>query len=640
MVHEARSATKPFTPLRLATSSPAGRGRFSVIDPVELTNDIAGNAATLALPALLWGLLYLLAWEHGPFAASLGFGRRTFWLLLPGALLATLALLPIAPVSNDWLAISLAGALFPILVALLAFQRFAPPARESVTLYLVLLAVLGAASLGIVLEFASARTQLIGVAAALIAVPVVAGGVALATHRATLGRVAVLLGLTSGVLFVTFASSTAIPGVGIEELFPVYLLGPLAAGAVAAVVAEWVFPGAEGFALPVAFTAGTFGVLVGADVLRQPPLYAAGTPPGLYAIGGAGVLDLVYLSGLLAFAGAWVVHRALGRGYTPIGVPLAEPTPTPVGRLGRSFRAGLDGHIDEALFSAAAASREAAGQAHRLLGVPPAPPDRPWQGLVVPGWVVADQANLDSVAKAGSTDGREGFRAFVTARWLVLLGKELSARRFGSVGARVAAFLIDLAVVTLPAALIWVFFIQTTPGSLTDVAGNIPFNASIYGYAAVAFFYFVLLETFAGRTVGKAVLGLSVRNRALDRPTFSAAMLRNSSKLPMLGILSVGLAISLLLLLKASSGGTYSPGGGIPVPAGVLDFLGALLFVAVGVGLLGVLGVLVILLTAERQRWGDLVAGTWVVRTTPPAAVPTAPPPAPVAARPGGGPSG
>jgi uncharacterized RDD family membrane protein YckC len=612
-----------------------------VIDPVQLTNDIAANTAALALPALLWGLLFVLAWEHGPFAASLGFGRRTFWLLLPGALLASIALLPIAPVANDWLAISLAGALFPILVALLSFARWAPPARSSVAFYLVVLGVEAAAALGVVLVLPSARLQLVGVAAAVILVPLVAGIVALGAHRPVLGKVAVVVGLTSGALLVTFAGSTAVPGVGIEEIFPVYLIGPLAAGAVAALLAERLFPGAEGFALPAAFTAGTFGVLVGADVLRQPPLYVAGTPPGLYAIGGAGVLDLVYLSGLLAFAGAWVVHRALGRGYAPLGPPLVEPTPTPVARLGRAFRAGIDGHIDESLFQASAAGLDAAGQAGRLLGAPPAPPERPWQGLPVPGWVVSDQANLDAIARSGATDGREGFRGFLTARWLVLLGKELGARRFGTVGARIAAFLIDLAIVTAPAALLWAYLIRSTPGSLNAVADNLALNASIYGFAAVAFFYFALAETFAGRTVGKALFGLSVRNRALERPTFGAAMLRNSSKLPTLAIVSVGLAVALLLLLKAP-GSTYSPSAGIPVPSGLLDFLGALLLVAVGAGLLGVLGVLVILLTSERQRWGDLVAGTWVVRASPPAAAPPVPvaTPAPATSPTGGGRSG
>ncbi len=81
----------------------------------------------------------------------------------------------------------------------------------------------------------------------------------------------------------------------------------------AAVVAPLVLRGEEALALPAAFVAGTFGVLVGADVLRQPPLYPSSSP-GLYIIGGAGVFDLVYLSGLLALATAFAAHRLLGRG--------------------------------------------------------------------------------------------------------------------------------------------------------------------------------------------------------------------------------------------------------------------------------------------------------------------------------------
>ena len=611
-----------------------------MVDTVQLTYDIAGNASTLALPALLWGLLYVLAWERGPFAASIGFGRRTFWLLLPGALLVTLALLPVTPIANDWLAVSLAGALFPMLVGLLAFERFAPPARESVPLFLGFVAVEAALALVLVVLVSSTTVQLIGVIAVAAVVPLAAAGAGVALRRGFAGRVAMTLGLTSGVMVVTFAASTTVPGVGIEEVFPVYLLGPLAAGAIAAILAPWAFPREEAFALPVAFVGGTFGVLVGADVLRQPPLYGPGTPAGLYAIGGAGVLDLVYLSGLLAFAGAFLVHQLLGRAYAPVGPPLAEPKPTPLGRLGRAFRAGVDGHIEESLFAAASAGHEAAAQAHHLLGAPEAPPDRPWQGLPVPGWVVSDQANLDAVAKSGTTDGREGFRAFLTARWLVLLGREIGQRRFGSPGARMVAFAIDLIVVTLPAALLWVYLLQTTPGTLDQLAANLPFNASIYGFAAVAFFYFVLLETFGGRTVGKAALGLSVRNRELESPTFSAALLRNSSKVPTLAIIGVGLAIAILLLLKAGNGGTYTPAAGIPVPAGLLDFLGALAFVLVGAALLGSIGVLLMLLSSERQRWGDLVAGTWVVRTIPPA-TPTGAPPATVPAPPPAqGPSG
>jgi uncharacterized RDD family membrane protein YckC len=614
-----------------------------VIDPLELANDIAGNTISLALPGVLWALLYLLAWEHGPFAKSVGFGRRTFWLLLPGALLGTLALLPVTPISNDWLAISFAGGLFPLLVATLTFSRFAPPAARSLAVYVGALVVEGVALLAIVIAVSSATLQLALVVTVAAAVPLAAGASGVASDRTMGVRVGAVLGLTSGALAITFAATTAIPGVGIVENFPTYLVAPLLVGVVAALTAEWVFPGAEGFAIPAAYVGGTFGVLIGADVLRQPPLYGAGTPAGLYAIGGAGVFDLVYLSGLLAFAAAYVTHLALGRGFSPVGVPMAEPTPTPIGRLGRAFTEGVDGHIDESLFDTAAASRESATLAHRLLGTPEGPPDRPWQGLPVPGWVVSDQANLDAVARSGTTDGREGFRAFLTARWLVLLGRELGVRRFGTVGARSLAFVIDLVVVTLPAALLWLYLVQSNPGSLGTVAANIPFNASIYGFAAVAFLYFALAETFGGRTVGKVLLGLSVRNRDLGTPKFAAALMRNASKLPTLTVVGVGLAIAILLLIKAGSAGVYSATGGLPVPVGVFDFFAAVAFVVAGVALLGAIGVLLIVLTSERQRFGDLVAGTWVVRTTPPATpavrpAPVPPPPAPPP--PGSGPSG
>lgn len=596
-----------------------------MIDPGQLANDIAADVAVLAFPALLWALIYVLAWEHGPFATSIGFGRRTFWLLLPGALLATLVLLPVVPIGGDWVAVSFAGALFPILVAVFSFGRFVPPGVRSAATYLLALVVEATVLLALVIEVPASTPQLVAVVAVAALVPAALAGFAVArADRA--GKVAALvLGLTSVVLVVTFLTSIAVPGTGIEETFPAYLLSPIAVGAIAAASAEWVFPGAEGFALPVAYIAGTFGVLVGADVLRQPPLYGPGTPLGLYAIGGAGVLDLVYLSGLLALGAAFVTHRALGRGYAPIGAPIPPAPPTPVARLGRAFRAGVEGRIEESLRESAAASRDAAVQAHRLLAVPDPPPDRPWQGLTVPGWVVSDQANLDAVARDGSSDGREGFRAFLTARWLVVLGREIGLRRFGSVGSRVAAFVVDLVIVTLPAVAVWVYLIDVTPGSLAVLAANVPLNAAIYGYAAAAFLYFALFEHYAGRTPGKAVLAIAVRDRRMDRPPITAALLRNTSKLPTLTVAGIGLAVALLFLLRSGSGGTLSAVGGIPVPVGLFDFLGVLGFVIGGIGLLGAVGVLGILLSAERQRFGDLVAGTWVVRTTRPRETP--PPP-------------
>jgi uncharacterized membrane protein/uncharacterized RDD family membrane protein YckC len=610
-----------------------------MIDPWSLSNDIAGGVAGLALPAVLWALLYQLGWEHTAFADSIGFGRRTFWLLVAGGFLGTIVLLPLAPISNDWLAVSYPGAVFPLIVVGFALACLAPPGRRTIPPFVALVIVEAVALLGVVLVLPNSALQFAAVLAVAALVPAVALAAASVAPARWPRSTGATLALFSGVLVATFVGSTAIPGVGIEETFPAYLLGPFLAGLIGALAASLYLPGREGLALSAAYVAGTLGVLVGADVLREPPLYGTG-PSGLYAIGGAGVLDLVYLSGLLAFAGAYVGHRVLRRGFAPVTGAAPVLTPSPFGRLGRSFRSGVRGEIPTAIDEAAGASRDAATQAHQLLNLPPAPADRPWEGLPVPGWVVSDQANLDAVARSRSTDGREGMRAYLTARWLVLIGRDFGIRRFGTVGRRIAAFVLDLLVVTLPAVALWWAILVATPGSLDTVAANVPFNAAAYAYAALAFLYFAVLESVVGTTVGKRLVGLTVRDRHLKLPTFSAALVRNVPKLPSLTVIGIGLAIGLLLLLKTGGGVVLSVAGGFPVTAGTLDFLVVLAVVVGAVGLFGLIGLLGIAITAERQRFGDLVAGTWVVRTVtvaPPPGLATAPAPAPPAAGPPAG---
>jgi uncharacterized RDD family membrane protein YckC len=613
-----------------------------VVDPFQLTFDIAGDAVTLLLPATLWALLFLLAWEQAPFAESIGFGRWAFWLLLPGALLASFALLPIAPVSYDWVAVSLAGALFPLLVGALAFGRAAPPLGRSVARYLGFVTVEAAVLLLLVLPISGPITSALAVGglstyAAGILVVFLASVVLTAIALTIFGRgsnaaepadrssriVGFALALTTGVLASTFAASSAIPGVGIVESFPEYLLPPVGAGVVAVVLAPWVFPGREGFALPTAFFSATFGVLLGADLLRQPPLYGTG-PAGLYTIGGAGVLDLVYLSGLLAFGAAYATHRALGRRLVAEDGATAAPRGTPFTLLVASYRAGVRGDLAASIESADRASHDAARQAHRLLDLPEAPEDRPWQGLPVPGWVVADQANLDAVARAGTADPREGFRAWLTARWLVNVGRDLGFRRFATVGGRAAAFAVDLAVVVAPAILVWSVVAVLTPGDLLSLLSNVGFNAAIYGFIALAFFFLVLSETLTGTSPGKRALGLAVRDRSMHRPEFPAALVRNVSLLPVLTILGIGGALAVAFVLKPS-GLTSLTVAGIALPAGLLATASIVFFLVGGIGLLGALGALSIALTSERQRLGDVWAGTWVVRAASPVRYPIPP---------------
>jgi len=616
-----------------------GGGAATLVDPVQLSLDIAGNASAFLLPGLLWAVLYLVAWEHSAFAESIGLGRKAFWLLLPGGLLATLTILPFVPVGNDWVAVSFSGALFPILVGLYALGRYAAPRNRAIVRYLVFLGAMGAGLLVLVLPGTQALSNglapLFGSAANAAIVEVLLGAlVAVAALFAYAARspdptfrpVAFLGALTAGVLVLTFAGTTAIVGVGITETFPYYLLPPLGAGFLSAAAARWVFPGREGYALPAAFLAGTFGVLLGADLLRQPPLYNGG-PSALYTIGGAGISDLVYLSGLLALLGAYAGHRMANRPFTSVDPSITERPPTPIGRLGRAFRSGVRGQLAESLRDSSLAAHEAAAQARRLSGLPLAPEGRPWDGLPVPGWVVSDQANLDALARTGTTDPREGFRGWLTARFLVVVGRDLGSRRFAPLVRRAAAFAVDLLLIATVAVGPLVYLAATTPGDLTGLLGSVSFNAAIYLGLSLAFLYFVIAQVYFGTTVGKTLFHLSVRDRELGRPGGIATLVRTAPNLPILTIVILGLAIAVAFSVKAgvSGGGSVE---GLILPAGFLSAVGIVGFVVGGVALLGAIGALTIALSPERQRVGDVWAGTWVIQEAPPRP-PARPPPGP-----------
>ncbi len=116
----------------------------------------------------------------------------------------------------------------------------------------------------------------------------------------------------------------------------------------------------------------------------------------------------------------------------------------------------------------------------------------------------------------------------------------------------------------------------------------------------------------------------------MARPRLLTVLVRNVSLLPTLTVVGIGGALAVAVGLKASTfaGEAFGPA---PVAGGALALLGVLVFVLGGLAMLGAIGVLLIAVSAERQRLGDLLAGTWIVRTSgAPGAVPTtrsAPPP-------------
>ncbi len=92
--------------------------------------------------------------------------------------------------------------------------------------------------------------------------------------------------------------SRRVPGKGIE--MPAFI--PPATAALAALVLGGP-SGDGGDATAIAYAAGTLGTLIGADVLNMRHLDDMG--PGVMSIGGAGVFDGVFLSGIVAAFLSW-----------------------------------------------------------------------------------------------------------------------------------------------------------------------------------------------------------------------------------------------------------------------------------------------------------------------------------------------
>ncbi|MCW6167288.1 MAG: DUF1614 domain-containing protein [Thermoplasmatales archaeon] len=402
----------------------------------NLLNISAITVGVILVP-LLWLFLFLFLWEDRAYAQSIGFERWTFWLLTAAVVLSVYAETTLFPFDGDYLAINIGGAVIPLVLSSVLFAYFAPPRSRSLPIFLSIFAAEAAAAFAVVVLVPTPAVQTLGVVA--VAALATLGAVALPRSLGPTREVAALVGLSSGVLVLTFVVSSTVPGVGIEVEFPQYLVGPIAAGAVAAILGSYLYGSETGRAVPLAYAATTFGVIIGADLLRQPPLYASSLK-GLYVIGGGNYSDLVYLSPLLALAVAYLFLRYMETTHVPAtdGIPL-DPT-SPYGALAEAVRSSFSGTSEASLAISREASHAAADQARILLRAPPARADRPWQGLPVPGWVAADQANLDLVSQRGPFERVEAERGAQTARALVGLGRRLTMFRFATIPRRAAAY--------------------------------------------------------------------------------------------------------------------------------------------------------------------------------------------------------
>lgn len=152
-------------------------------------------------------------------------------------------------------------------------------------------------------------------------VPLVISAHLLLSKRASSGKVAIGVAVVAAV---TYLAAEAVPGEGIVLPF---WLSPLLAALCGLALA-----GGYRGAPPLAYISGTLGTLVGADILSllTPGVLPALSPPYLHrasplvlSIGGAGVFDGIFLTGIIAVllaAGIVCLLRGTCSGTTEAGI--------------------------------------------------------------------------------------------------------------------------------------------------------------------------------------------------------------------------------------------------------------------------------------------------------------------------------
>jgi uncharacterized membrane protein len=580
-----------------------------MVDPWILTNDVIGGIGGLALTPLLWIGLFIWAWTRPVDAQASGFGRMAFWLLLPGAALGSLADAPFLPWAGDILAINIGGALIPIALTIVLLHReLGVPSWRLTGAVMGFLAASTAAQFAIVLLASPFLAGLLVLAPAGAIVAVAAVLFPRLTSRPAALRSVTFLSLASVATLLTFYTSQAIPTVGIVSEFPYYLIGPALVGVAAVWVASgvWDVPAYRGFG--TGFGTATLGTLIGADILRQPPLYV-GASGELLAIGGAGVQDLVYFSGLMALGVGLLFVLVRSRGAPLVPTPTVSPAPSPELTLRGAAESLAKGDPFGAVRDSVTASQRAAERVRSILRLPAS--DKvatAWDGLPVAPYVTNDYRNLVASQDEPKPTSREAYRTLAMATQFVRLGRDLSRLRFALPSRRGWAAVLDLLIVTAPAVLLWTFLSYTQPGGIDGILVGLPFNLAVIGYVAYALLYYVISDAVFGATMGKRLMHLTITDRAWARPTWLQSFLRESPKaIPIFFIGEFG-APALLFLLRARNstltalGFDYTLDGAVLLGVVVLIVLAAL-----------ALGGIQVARDSERQRLGDRWASTWVV---------------------------
>ncbi len=573
---------------------------------IQILFDVTSVVIFVAILPVALALFYLLAWKESAVFRESPITPTQFWVLVVGGLIGSLANIPFFYFRGSIMAINVGGAVAPLLIsATLVYSLGRDRGKRFITGALAVWAGSVTVATALVALGEAPWFVVLGSLVVAPALPVIARK----WNSGELRAASVVYGILMVVMSGTFLTTQVIPSEGIVSAFPDFLLPPVLAS-----LLSLLFFRMEGgrltSALPLAYVTATLGDLVGADVVHQPQLYAPGVPTIFGAIGGAGVQDLVYLSGLIALCVTYVLVVLIARMTSGTKAPVP---PAASGMLAAmaSFESLQYDLVPRQVQDAvnARASHVSAFLGVSGLGTTVGVGGNPAHPLMA-----GDYANLTRGGTTGPINRETAHKALSTGFYLMRSLDQLVQRKLATMWLRSGAFVVDLLITIGPAGLaLWgLYFFWHLDGVFSALA-SLDYEAAMLAAASYPFVLFVASEWRTGKTPGKWLLRVRVHGRGLGQPTLLEVFIRNIPKLLTTTALGLSLGIAIPLVLS----GFYTSFEGLVI------FLGG-----IGVAIIvGGVALLTIATNLARRRIGDLMAGT-VVSNERPIALPWTPSPA------------
>jgi uncharacterized membrane protein/uncharacterized RDD family membrane protein YckC len=517
-------------------------------------------AASYLMVLFVFAALYIYYRQSPGFMESCGLTKSEVALLLFGSIVGILGEIPVFIWGKSLLSLNVGGAVIPILISIyLLRKKLITDWNAMVGWVSVISAFAALFSLSLLSNVFLAHSSSISVWGNELAIPylfialviildvIVAVFLLSGVNRP--GFAVAFLWTVAGVQVVSFVSwyvSYIYPGLGIASDFPYYFLP----GVVSAAMGLALFRRDISKAAPFAYICATLGTLLGADISRIPLLFRDfGSFTG--SIGGAGPFDLVFLSGMLAlsitflFASRADRQAPRKRGWTEVSDRKKDEAleSAEIAFSKKDFTGAVKhslASVDEGIGKCARrlGARVGGQEILSMLGVHP--------------YKVYDYKLLSDTARLAEVTEDEARRALFTAR--LLLGEIARAERtvYASTLERVGAFLLDFAIlmaIIVPIAL--AIFMKYPPKTVEDGFLEIPpaLIAVILWALASQLVYFTLSEWLFGKSIGKKVMGIAVVTADQERAGFMRVFARNVFRM-----LDISLFIIVTLVLIAVSG--------------------------------------------------------------------------------------